>query len=189
MLELFKEELKNLTEHKTIIDIACGHGKYSIIAKNSGFRTAAIDSRSERIPKEFKELGIDFKLSNLEDLQNINQDICLLFGIFYHLELCQQIDLLNKINSKITLIHTLILNNNSIEAFDLKHRTKLGNLDFAIYKEGNGRNARAKASMNNYFSTWHTEESLKNMFLNAGFKTFEKLNDITVRSGFYKATK
>lgn len=189
-LDLFKTELKSLTYLKTVCDIACGHGKYSIIAKQSGFKTIGIDAREARVPIEkFNELQIKFKQSNLEDLTEINEDICLLFGIFYHLDLGQQLDLINKINSKVVLIHTLIYNDNSEEAFKLKHKTKQGNLEFAVYKEGNKRESRAKASMNNCFSIWHTEESLKNMFLNNGFKTFEKIKDITARSGFYKATK
>ena len=190
MLELYRKELTSLSLYKSIVDIACGHGKYSIISKESGFNTLGIDARTERVPlDEYKRLGIEFKQASLEDLSEINHDICLLFGIFYHLDFGQQLDLLNKINSKVTLIHTLIYNENSKEAFDLQNETILGNLNFAVYKEGNKRDTRAKASMNNYFSIWHTEESLRNMFLNAGFKTFEKLNDITVRSGFYKATK
>ena len=190
MLELYANELTNLYKYKTIIDIACGHGKYSIVSQKAGFSTLGVDARTERIPlTEFENLGIVFKQSSLEDIYEINQDICLLFGIFYHLDFGQQLDLLSKINSKVTLIHTLIYNENSKEAFNLQNETVLGNLNFAVYKEGNKRDTRAKASMNNYFSIWHTEESLKNMFLNAGFKTFEKLNDITVRSGFFKATK
>jgi len=190
MLELYRNELSNLQEHKSIIDIACGHGKYSIVSQESGFSTLGVDARTERVPlTEFENLGIGFRQTNLEDIEEINHDICLLFGIFYHLDLAQQLDLLGKINSKVTLIHTLIYNENSKEAFNLQNETVIGNLNFAVYKEGNKRDTRVKASMNNYFSIWHTEESLKNMFLNAGFKTFEKLNDITVRSGFYKATK
>lgn len=189
MLELFSKELDKSVD-ETIIDIACGHGKYSILAAKKDFKVTAIDARLDRVPlKDFERLGIEFKQTNLEDLETINQDICLLFGIFYHLDLGQQLDLLNKIKSKTTYIHTLIYNDNSKEAFGLKCDTKIGNLEFAAYKEGNKRDTRTKASMNNYFSIWHTEESLKNLFLDNEFKTFEKLNDITIRSGFYKATK
>ncbi len=190
MLDLYRDELKKLPYLNSIIDIAAGHGKYSIISKEMGFNTLAIDARKDRVPvSKFKQAGIAFKLSNLEDLETIDYDICLLFGIFYHLDLGQQLNLLNKIKSKVTLIHTLIYNDNSKEAFTLENETVLGNLQFAVYKEGGGRESRNMASMNNYFSIWHTEESLKNMFLNCGFKKFEKIKDITVRSGFYKAYK
>ena len=190
MLDLYKDELKKHSDLNSIIDIAAGHGKYSIISKEIGFNTLAIDARKDRVPvNKFKQVGIEFYLSNLEDLGTIDQDICLLFGIFYHLDFGQQLNLLNKIKSKVTLIHTLIYNDNSKEAFTLENETVLGNLQFAVYKEGGRRSSRNMASMNNYFSIWHTEESLKNMFLNCGFKKFEKIKDITVRSGFYKAYK
>ncbi len=190
MLDLYRDELKKLSSLNSIIDIAAGHGKYSIISKEMGFNTLAIDARKDRVPvSKFKQIGIAFQLSNLEDLEPIDYDICLLFGIFYHLDFGQQLNLLNKIKSKVTLIHTLIYNDNSKEAFNLENETVLGNLQFAVYKEGGGRESRNMASMNNYFSIWHTEESLKNMFLNCGFKKFEKIKDITVRSGFYKAYK
>lgn len=190
VLELFSNQLNKISKSKSIIDIACGHGKYSIIAAKKGFKTYAIDARNSRVPiKSFNELGIEFKLVNIEDIQKIDQDVCLLFGIFYHFDLGQQLDLINKIQSKIVHIHTLIYNEYSKNTFDLRNETKIGNLKFAIYKEGNNREARYKASMNNYFSIWHTEDSLKNMFLNNGFKTFNKIKDITDRSGYYIATK
>jgi hypothetical protein len=187
-LQIFNELLEGLQRCKTLTDCACGDGLYSISAANKGFKVFAFDARIDRTPRhKFKELNIEFRQKQIEDVIEISSDICLVSGIFYHLDLMQQLNFLGKLKSKVVILNTHIANQNAFNEFNLDGLYEFDKLEFAIYKEGNNRENRTKAALNNYFSCWHTEESLKNLFALYGYTNFEKQNiQVTENRFFYK---
>jgi len=68
-LEIYKKYLLKINE-KTLIDVACGKGQYSIIASELGFKVTATDGRVDRVPlKDFLNQELDscgYKLKEKE---------------------------------------------------------------------------------------------------------------------------
>jgi len=160
---------------ETVIDLGCGHGKFSIICRDLGYKVTGIDARRTRVP--FHESGIDWIISDVSTLDNIEADTVLYFGLLYHLNYEQQIDILSKIKSNILVINThfAIIDNNG----DIKNETNIKSLSIdethgyngVIYKESDSFESltgRPLASFSNLTSFWPTIDSLCDMLKDIG---------------------
>jgi hypothetical protein len=191
-LGLFRDSLKRI-EGETLLDVACGEGLYSFTAANLGYKVSAIDGREDRVPlQQFKTQGIAFKKGLVEEAE-FNYDIVLLSGIFYHLDLTQQLNLLHSLSEsscKSLIINTHVVNGSSLLEWADRFVTKItfNGIEGSIYREGKDREKRPMASITNYFSFWHTEKSLIDLFNKFGF-SISKIGNLTDNRNFYTATK
>lgn len=160
---------------KTVIDLGCGHGKFSLICRDLGYKVTGIDARETRVP--FHEDGIDWVISDVSTLNKIEADTVLYFGLLYHLNYEQQCNILSRIKSNILVINThfAIIDNNGC----IKNETNIKSLSVeeidgysgVIYKESDNFESlagRPLASFSNLTSFWPTIDSLCNMLKDIG---------------------
>ena len=166
----FFNQIHNLFDFgKTITDLGCGHGKYSIICRNLGYDVVGIDARDTRIP--FEEKGIKWVISDVDDLKNIESDTILYFGLLYHLNYQQQINLLKKLKTNLLIINTHFadIKNNEINNITKKDKLSIPKnkeYDGLIYEEAKNFDSlkvRPLASFSNLTSFWPTLDELSKM--------------------------
>jgi hypothetical protein len=158
-------------EKGKLIDLGCGHGNHSIIARNLGFEVTAIDGRFERIPVDrFMEKGVTFIKQFVENVDLTGYDTVLASGILYHLTLESQLNLFEKlltsdVKNLIVNTHFVIFLNNSPQNKMFKHLLTakveiMGGYHYSYYDEREDYVSRPEAAINNRLSCWFTFESL-----------------------------
>ena len=159
---------------KTVTDLGCGHGKFSIMSRDLGHDVIGIDARDVRIP--FNEKNIKWKVQDVSKLDNIDSDTVLYFGLLYHLNYEQQIKLLKSIKTNLLVINThfALINNNVIENVTNKDKLSIINTDKMqglIYEESKTFDSlknRPLASFSNLTSFWPTLDCLTDMLIEIG---------------------
>ena len=101
-LEVFRSILAPMKPGR-LLDLAAGHGKFAGVASELGWVVTAVDARTERFPEAD---DIDWVQSDLRDYEIGNFDVISLLGIFYHLELEDQLKLLTRCSGTMTIIDT-----------------------------------------------------------------------------------
>jgi SAM-dependent methyltransferase len=171
------------TNKGKLIDLGCGHGNHSRIARDKGFEVTGLDGRSVRIP--VKDKGITWEIGFVENANIAEYDIVLVSGILYHLTLEAQLNLFDKLlNSNVhTLIvntHFVIFDNNTPQnkMFKMLLTAKIeiqGGYHYSYYDEREDYIKRPEAAINNRLSCWFTFDSLIRLIKEkAGF------SDITI---------
>ena len=163
--------LEFCTNAKSMIDMGAGPCLYSIEADKLGLKVTAVDGRTDRIPQNIGSIKVI-----IADVVKVtpDHDIVLLSGIFYHLDLGQQFELLSNINNSkaqyiILNTHYLIRNIHGIpinpNVSKFSPIFKSGSIEGVNYLEGDidSLNNRPLASLYNKYSFWHTIESLINI--------------------------
>jgi SAM-dependent methyltransferase len=162
-LSVFRNLLALLPPGK-LLDLGCGHGKFSLIARELGWDVTAVDVRTERMPTT---PGIDWVKSDARifEIEPDRYDCICILGLFYHLELPDQLDLLTRCAGVPTIIDTHVA---------LKQDHEERGYEGTLFKEAPGMSteqhaATATASWGNKLSFWPTEESLLRMIWDSGF--------------------
>jgi len=86
-----------------LADLGAGHGTFSVIAADRGWEVTAIDARTERFPDDPR---ITWVQSDIRDADVTGQDLVVCLGLFYHLTLADQLDLLKRCAGTPLLIDT-----------------------------------------------------------------------------------
>jgi SAM-dependent methyltransferase len=167
--ELMRVLLKMLPRGR-FLDLACGHGTVSLIAKGLGWNVTAVDVRTKRMPKV---RGIRWVESDVRDfaIKPREYDLIAALGLLYHLELKDQLDLLARCSTMPTIVDTHVSLNPTIEEMGYRGHP---------FDELGGRTAEehaqsVRASWGNLVSFWPDEESLLRMFIDSGFHATFKL--------------
>ncbi len=128
---------KILSEYKptSFLDLATGHGKFALVARNIGFKVTAVDARPDRIP--FSENGIKWIVSTVEDFDVTGFEIVNCLGLLYHLPLERQIRLINRLDCNTLIFDSHLANIGYIkdlgyEGKIYKEATRLGALKCAL---------------------------------------------------------
>lgn len=152
------------------LDLACGHGLVSLLAKDLGWKVTAVDVRTKRMPKT---RGIRWFESDVRafEIKPREYDLVAILGLLYHLELKDQLDLLTRCATMPTLIDTHVSLKPTHE--EMGYRGEL-------FDELGGRTPEehaqsVRASWGNVVSFWADEESLLRMFADAGYHATFKL--------------
>lgn len=168
-------QIHNLFEFgENVIDLGCGHGKFSIMSRDLGHKVTGIDARNVRIP--FNEKNINWVISDVCDLKTIKSDTILYFGLLYHLNYEQQVNLLEKMDTNLLVINTHFANIDNDKILNITNNDKLTivkNHEYqgVIYEESKtleSLKTRPLASFSNITSFWPTLECLSNMLKNIG---------------------
>ena len=101
-VEVFRS-LLGLFPPGRLVDLACGTGIFSIAAQEMGWDVTAIDARTERMPMT---PGIMWLQQDIREADVAGYDVITLLGLLYHLELSDQLDLLRRCSSSVTILDT-----------------------------------------------------------------------------------
>ncbi|WP_047864313.1 class I SAM-dependent methyltransferase [Rubrobacter aplysinae] len=163
-VETFKTLLSPLPEGR-LLDLGCGHGKFSLAAASLGWKVTAVDARTERMPTSADQ-NIEWLQGDVREFSFDKDDFdCIsVLGLLYHLEQPAQMDLLKRCAGTLTILDTRVgLNQGATE----------NGYRGEYYKEPGEteeeRKTRLAASWGNAQSFWPTEDSLIKMARDAGF--------------------
>jgi SAM-dependent methyltransferase len=86
-----------------LADLGAGHGTFSVLAADKGWQVTAIDARTERFPDDPR---VTWLQSDVRDADLSQFDLIVCLGLFYHLTLSDQLDLLKRCSGTPLLIDT-----------------------------------------------------------------------------------
>jgi len=136
-----------------LIDLGCGSGWFSQLAAERGWQAVAVDARERPWP----DLpGVQFRTGDVRDEDLSGYDLILACGIYYHLTLSDQIDLIGKCRGIPLILDT--------------HVSLTGDVRFGSYR-GSVYDESAEslfASHGNDQSWWPTLDSLRAMLRDLG---------------------
>jgi SAM-dependent methyltransferase len=165
-LRIFRDLLAPLRPGR-LADVACGHGKFALIANDLGWKVTAIDARTERMPLT---PGIEWVQQDVRDFDPEGFDCIGLLGIVYHLDVQTQIALFRKLAGKLTIIDTHIARMEKVK--------RAGYRGVTFYEED-----ALTASIGNKESFWASEPELVRMLLVCGFR------DVYVMKPWYRVDR
>jgi hypothetical protein len=90
-----------------LVDLGTGHGKFAIRAATRGWTATGVDARSTRFPQDPRVTWIEQDIHK-HDLSGYDLVLCL--GLFYHLDLSGQLDLLARCEGKPLILDTHVAN-------------------------------------------------------------------------------
>lgn len=169
-----------------VLDVGCGEGVYSIEAALQGFRTVAIDARTERMKdgmacaKRNQISNIQFQQMDARDISDLPErfDFTLLLGILYHLTGKDAFSLLKNayaMTSRAVIIDTHIATS-EVEEFEFGGQCYRG----STYREHDDndipevRRGRTLASLDNTFSFLFSKDSLIRALGDVGFTSISE---------------
>jgi hypothetical protein len=145
-----------------LVDLGCGTGMFSVGALEMGWRATAVDARTERM---LMTPGIDWVQHDVRTYDVSGFDVIALIGLLYHLELADQLDLLRRCSSTVTILDTH--HSNRPRVFEGGYA---GHTFREIPEEDPDRLAATPtASWGNMTSFWATQPDLVRMLLDSGF--------------------
>ena len=168
-LEILKGLLTTLKRGR-LLDLGCGPGLTSILARDLGWKVTAVDVRTKRMPKA---RGIRWVHADVREYEiPPGRYACILvLGLLYHLELPDALDLLKRCATSPTIVDTHV---------SLAPDREVLGYRGSLFDElaGRTREEHAKsptASWGNETAFWPDEESLIRMFSDCGFGRTLKL--------------
>lgn len=157
---------------RRLLDLGAGTCSFAKIARDRGFDVVAVDGRSVRVP-DAAELGsIRFIQSDVREFDIRGFDIILIFGLLYHLDIPDQIDLLNRCNYAPVVIVDTQVHDAKLATVEMAKRSATGIIERDGYTgvefiELNN----PMAAIGNPRSFWHTEGSILKLFGDCGYKS------------------
>lgn len=158
-----------------MLDLGCGHGFHSLTATRLGWKATAVDARTTRWPDpEAQESprraelikSVRWVQTDVREfpIRGGEYDLICILGLLHHLQLDEQIELLERCSGSLTLIDTRI----APEIVDT-----VGNYEGHQNRQpGETREERDDifwAAWGNEVSFWHTEESLLRLLRDCGY--------------------
>lgn len=154
-LEVFRSLLGSISGER-LLDLGCGHGKFSVAAAEMGWSVVGVDARTERMPGDGR---VEWVQSDVREYSVEGFDVISVIGILYHLDQPSQMDLLRRCaasGASVTILDTRV---------GLKQKANEGGYRGERYREP----GLTTSSWGNDVSFWPTEESLIRMARDAGF--------------------
>lgn len=158
-IEIF-ESLLGLFPTGSLVDLGAGHGKFAATASNAGWKVTAVDARTERW---VEAPGVTWVQADVRAYEIRGFDVVACLGLFYHLTIEDQLDLLERCRGLPIVIDTHLANGRSTHPLT-KEIEALG-FNGRLYGEGVG----LKSSWGNSQSFWPTPESFYRMLADAGY--------------------
>jgi hypothetical protein len=159
-IEIFSQLLQ-LFRPGRLVDLGAGHGLFSIVAAKAGWEVVAVDARTERnTPSE----GVVWIESDVRSFSLDGFDLIACLGLFYHLTVADQVDLLRRCLRKPLIIDTHLANGRSTHRLGepLAANAYVGRM----FEEVDGY----ASSWGNVSSFWPTPASFYSMLEDAGYR-------------------
>jgi len=144
-----------------LADLGAGHGTFSILAAEKGWEVTAIDARTERFPDDPRVTWVHSDVREA-DLSGFDLVVCL--GLFYHLTLADQLDLLKRCSGTPLLIDTHLAV--GVSTFPLSEEVSSDGYTGRLFDEVL---SSALASWVNEKSFWPDRESFWKMLEDNGY--------------------
>ena len=144
----------------TCVDLGTGHGLFAIEAANIGWKVTGVDARSERFPSDSR---IVWERRDIRKVDLRRFDVILCLGLFYHLSLKDQLDLLKRCGGKPVILDTHV--DEGSHDHKLSARVQDQGYKGRLYREP----GLTTSSWGNTQSFWPTKESLYLMLGNVGY--------------------
>jgi predicted RNA methylase len=154
------ERLLGLFPPGRLIDLGAGHGLFSIAAAKAGWEVTAVDARTER---NTPSSGVTWVEADVREVDLNGFDLIACLGLFYHLTVQDQIDLLEKCRGTPLILDTHIANGLSMHP--LSDEVEELGYTGRLYQEGTG----LRSSWGNRQSFWPTPDSFHRMLESAGY--------------------
>lgn len=150
---LLKHVLMQVGPKPYTVDLGCGHCLFLKAAAEQGCNVVGVDARMDRVPQEVLESG--FLEERVQDVELDEYDLILCLGVFYHMTLADQLELVDKFKGKPVILDTHYCFNERQTRVDARGEAYVG----FIYKEGNS----TTSAVGNKESFWPTEAELVRM--------------------------
>lgn len=164
---------------KWVADLGAGPCAFARIAREFGAEVFAVDSRVERLPEDIEKQGIHFIHEDVRNVSLEAYDVVLIFGLLYHFEIGDQVELLRRCQGKEVLVDTQVCCPGMVVRFPLNEwqytLVQSNGYEGIVYPE----QENPMASVVNKTSFWHTEPSYARLFNDCGF------SDITAYRPLY----
>ena len=145
---------------KSVADLGAGPCTFARITNEFGAEVFAVDGCTERVPEDIEKQGIHFIHEDVREFNLEAFDIVLIFGLLYHFEIRDQVDLLRRCQGKEILVDTQVCCPDLVVRFPLdkwQYTLVLSNgYEGVVFPEKDN----PMASIVNKTSFWHTEPSL-----------------------------
>jgi SAM-dependent methyltransferase len=91
-----------------LIDLGSGHGTFARDAADAGWTVTAVDARGDRYPTD--EPRVNWQVGDVRTADLTGFDLILCLGLFYHLTVDDQIDLLARCSGRPIILDTHVAN-------------------------------------------------------------------------------
>jgi hypothetical protein len=159
-----------------LVDLGAGHGIFSRLAADLGWRVTAVDARDVRFPDDERVRWVTADVREFDEYDDVTVVACL--GLWYHLTLADQLTLIAKIAPRPVILDTHVAREDLAD--HPVHRTKLsgfvseGDYTGRLYSES-GKASQATASWGNTQSFWPTAAGLERQLTQAGYDLLDRL--------------
>lgn len=146
-----------------LVDLGAGHGKFSMRAADAGWDVTAVDARSERFTDDERVAWVQEDVRSF-DAQGFDLILCL--GLYYHLTLADQLELLRRASGVPMIIDTHVATKNPTHP--LSRWTSVEGYKGRLYSE-KGWQELPTASWGNTESFWPAREEFYRMLSENGY--------------------
>lgn len=147
-----------------LIDLGSGHGLFAQRAADAGWQVTAQDARPDRFPEN--EPRVDWQVGDVREFDLTGYDVISCLGLFYHLTLDDQLDLLARAKGTPMILDTHVANNRPTP-IRLSPQVELQGYVGRMYTERD--QTAATASWGNAESFWPRTRALYRMLDEAGY--------------------
>lgn len=146
-----------------LVDLGAGHGLFSKRAADAGWQVTAVDARTERFPADDR---ITWKQSDVRDTDLSGYDLILCLGLYYHLTLDDQIDLVRRASGTPLVIDTHLDVGVTSAKHNLSDRRVVDGYEGRLYTEVPDT---TMSSWKNDLSFWPTPASFYRLLAEHGY--------------------
>lgn len=146
-----------------LVDLGAGHGHFSLLAADLGWRVTAVDARTERFPDDPRVTWVQ---RDVRDVDLAAYDLILCLGLFYHLALDDQLDLLARAAGRVLILDTHLDHGTHEHELSERREPRSGYVG-RFYSEPHA----LTSAVGNRRSFWPTLETFHRMLAAAGFGT------------------
>jgi hypothetical protein len=146
-----------------LIDLGAGHGTFSKLAADAGWKVTALDARDVRFPEDDR---ITWKVGDVREATFDEYDLIACLGLFYHLTIDDQLDLLARCSGKPMILDTHVANDRRTPVKLSKPVTLQG---YTGRYYGEFDQTKPTASWGNEYSFWPRTRDLMRMLDQHGY--------------------
>jgi SAM-dependent methyltransferase len=95
----------------SLIDLGSGHGLFAQEAAAAGWKVTALDARGDRYPEDDR---VEWRVGDVRDVDLGGFDVIACLGLFYHLTVDDQIDLLKRAQGTPIILDTHVANDRPV---------------------------------------------------------------------------
>jgi hypothetical protein len=152
-----------------LIDLGAGHGAFSLMAADMGWTVTALDARKKRFQDDPR---IEWVVGDVREADLGAYDLIACLGLFYHLTLEDQLDLLKRASGTPIILDTHVSNGapNEFEP-QLSPVRRVDGYEGRLFRELDA--AHPTASWGNEHSFWPTPEEQLRMLDETGYDVLE----------------